>query len=92
MAYAVGCLGAFGAFTGFALPATRLRLWIVTLACGSLQARTRYGDLLTQIQINLALQEEVAHVLEQHFGLSGEERKQCIEQYADDYFARMKWT
>ncbi len=92
LAYALGHLGAFGTFTGLALPTPRLHLWMVTLACGSLQARTRYGDLLTQIQINAALQEEVIHVLEHRFGLSGEERKQCIEQYADDYFARMKWT
>jgi hypothetical protein len=35
--------------------------------------------------------ERVTQVLEHLFGLSEEECRQCIEQHADDYFARMDW-
>lgn len=91
LVYALGRMGAFGALIGFSLPVSRLHLWMVTLSCGSLQARTRYGDLLTQLQINQELKEEVAHVLEKRFGLSVEEQAACIDHYADAYFARMQW-
>ena|SRR5579859_4036181 len=91
LVYALGQLGAFGAITGFSLPVSRLHLWIVMLACGSLQARTQYGDLLTQLQINTDLQKAVAQVLEQRFGLSTEEQQGCLDQYADAYFERIEW-
>lgn len=91
LVYALGRLGAFGALAGFSFPEPRFRLWMVTLSCGSLQARHRYGDLLTQLQINEELKAEVAQVLEQRFGLSAPERAECIDRYADVYFARMEW-
>lgn len=90
LAYALGRLGAFGALTDLGLPTARLQLEMVHLACGAIQAQTRYGDLLTQLQINRTLKEEVAQVLETRFGLSAEEQTSSIEQYADEYFARME--
>lgn len=79
LVYALGQLQVFGALTGFSLPTARLHLWLVLLACGVIQARGRYGDLLTAVQINTTLQEEVMRVLAQHFGVSVSEQKECIE-------------
>ena len=62
---------------------------MILLSCGFLRARTRYGELLTQIQINLKLQQEVAYILEQRFGLTFEERTESIDRFAEDYYARM---
>lgn len=59
---ALGCLEAFGVLTPVTLPKECQQQWMVRLACGSLKARQRYGDLLTQIQINEALNREIAHV------------------------------
>lgn len=91
IAYALGRFHSFGALTGVSLPGARLHFTMVTLACGSLQARTRYGDVLTQLQINQTLQDEVAQVLEVRFGLSTQEQRHYIDSYADEYFARMEW-
>lgn len=88
--YALGRVGAFGGLTGLTFSPSRLHLWMVVLCCGSLQARARYGDLLTQIQINQELKDEVAHVLQQRFGLSTNEQKEYIDQYTDEYFVRME--
>ena len=92
LVYSLGELSSFGALTGLSLPSIRLHLWMVTLTCGSLQARTRYGDLLTQLQMNQTLQQEVAQVLEQQFGLMAHEQSHYIDSYADAYFARMEWS
>jgi hypothetical protein len=86
--YALGRLEAFGVLTHLTLPKERQQLWMVLLACGSLQARQHYGDLLTQIQINQTLKMEVAQALERRFGLTANERGESIEGYADAYFAR----
>lgn len=86
LAYALGHLEAFGALTNLVLPTSHLHRWTVTLICGSLQARQRYGDLLTQIQINTTLKEEIARVLERRFGLLADERAAYIDSYADAYF------
>ncbi|HEU5377848.1 MAG TPA: hypothetical protein VFV38_20685 [Ktedonobacteraceae bacterium] len=51
-----------------------------------LQARQRYGDLFTQIQINETLKAEIAQVLAQRFGLPANEQAEWIERYADAYF------
>lgn len=59
------------------------------MSCGTLQAH--YGDLLTQMQINQDLKDKVTQVLEERFGLSKEEQTECIDNYADNYFARMEW-
>ncbi len=91
LVYALGQLRVFGALTGFSLPTARLHLWFVLLACGAIQVRDHYGDLLTAVQINTTLQEEIMRVLAQHFGLSVSEQKECIERFADLYFARMEW-
>jgi len=61
---------------------------MVLVSCGSLQARLQWGDLLTQLQLNARVKEEVGGVLEIRFGLSQEERTSAIEQYANEYFAR----
>jgi hypothetical protein len=90
LVYALGQLGAFGVLSDISFPSAPLHLWIVTLACGSLQARTHYGDVLTQIQINQTLKDAVAQVLEQRFGLSTKEQVEYIDQYVDEYFARME--
>ncbi len=89
--YALGRLEAFGALVGFSLPAPRLQLWIVLLACGSLQAQSRYGDLLTQMQINETLKKEIAQVLEQRFGVPAEKQAAYIDSYAQTYFDRRAW-
>jgi hypothetical protein len=91
LVYALGQLEAFGALTGLPLPSSRLHLWMVMLSCGFLRARTRYGDLLTQVQINVALQGEITRILEQRFGLSRQEQEDYIDSYADGYFSRMEW-
>jgi len=88
LCYALGQLGAYGALTSLPLPAARLRLGMVLVSCGSLQARLQWGDLLTQLQLNARVKEEVGGVLEIRFGLSQEERTSAIEQYANEYFAR----
>lgn len=90
LVYALGRLEAFGALTGLDIPAARLRLWMITLACGTLQARVRYGDILTQIQIQQKLKDEVALLLQQRFGLSVKEQQEYIDSYPDTYFARME--
>ena len=58
------------------------------LACGSLQAQSRYGDLLTQVQINETLREEIAQVLEQRFGVPAEKQTDYIDSYAQTFFDR----
>ncbi len=92
LVYALGRLEAFGAFVGFSLPVPRLQFWVVMLACGSLQARSRYGDLLSQVQINEILKEEIAQVLEQRFGVPVEKQKAYIDSYAQTYFDRRSWV
>lgn len=90
LVYALGRLGTFGALTGLDIPKARIRLWMITLVCGTLQARVRYGDILTQIQIQQELKDEVALVLQQRFGLSAKEQLAYIDSYSDEYFARME--
>jgi hypothetical protein len=90
--YALGQLEAFGALAGFSVPESRQWFWIVTLVCGSLQARSRYGDLLTEIQTNETLKEEIAQVLEQRFGAPAEKRATSIDSYAQTYFGRRAWV
>ncbi len=92
LVYALGRLEAFGALVGFSLPVPRLQLWVVLLACGSLQARSRYGNLLTQVQINQTLREEIARVLEQRFGVPPEQQTAYIDSYAQTYFDRTGWV
>lgn len=92
LVYALGRLEAFGVLTGFSLPLPRLQFWMVLLACGSLQARSRYGDLLTQVQINETLKGEIAQVLEQRFGVLGKEQRASIDSYAQTYFDRRAWV
>jgi len=85
-AYAPGQLEAFGALTTLVLTTSHLHRWTVTVVYGSLQAHQRSGDLLTQVQINLTLKEEIAGVLERRFGLSATERAASINGYADASF------
>jgi hypothetical protein len=92
LVYALGRLEAFGALVGFSLPAPRLQFWIVILACGSLQAQSRYGDLLTQVQINETLKEEIAQVLERRFGVPVGKQTAYIDSYAQTYFDRRAWV
>jgi hypothetical protein len=92
LVYALGRLEAFGALIGFSLPAPRLQFWVVLLACGSLQAQSRYGDLLKQVQINATLKEEIAQMLEQRFGVPPEKQAAYIDSYAQTYFDRSVWV
>lgn len=87
LTYALGSLEVFGALTNIILPIAHLHRWTVTLVCGSLQARQRHGDLLSQIQTNDALKSDIAQVLHRRFGLSETEQKAFIDGYADAYFA-----
>jgi hypothetical protein len=86
LAYALGRLEAFGALTNIVLPTSHLHRWVVTLICGSLQARERFGDLLTQVQVNTTLKEEIAQILERRFGLSANEQTAFLDGYADAHF------
>ena len=90
LVYVLGRLGTFGAFSGLTFSPSRLHFWIIVLCCGSLQARARYGDVLTQIQINQELKDEVASTLQHRFGLSTKEQEEYINSYTDEYFARME--
>jgi hypothetical protein len=90
LVYALGREGAFGAFSRLTVSPSRLHFWVVILCCGSLQARTRYGDVLTQLQINQELKDEVASTLQHRFGLSMNEQEEYIESYTDECFARME--
>jgi hypothetical protein len=92
LVYALGRLESFGALVGFSVPLPRLQFWVVILSCGSLQARSRYGDLLTQVQINETLKEEIAQVLEQRFGVPAGKRTAYIDSYAQTYFDRRAWV
>lgn len=92
LVYALGRLEAFGILAGFSLPAPRLQFWMILLACGSLQARSRYGDLLTHVQINETLKGEIAQVLEQRFGIPDKEQQAYIDSYAQTYFDRRAWV
>jgi hypothetical protein len=58
----------------------------------ALQAQSRYGDLLTQVQINELLKKEIAQVLEQRFGVSAEGQTASIDSYAQTYFDRRAWV
>lgn len=86
LVYALGRLEAFGVLGDLALPPDRWQAWTILLACGSLQARQRYGDLPTQVQINEALKKEITQVLEQRFGLSADEQAACLDQYVEVQF------
>lgn len=86
LTYALGRLEAFGALTNLVLPASHFHRWTVTLTCGSLKARQRYGDLLTQVQINPTLREEIARELGRRFGLTAVEQEAYLDGYADAYF------
>lgn len=90
--YAFGRLEAFGVLAGFIFPVARLQFWLVLLAAGSLQARSRYGDLLTQLQINEPLKKEIAQVLEQRFGISSENQAAYLDAYAQTFFDRRSWV
>lgn len=92
LVYALGRLEAFGILVGFSLPVARLQFWMILLACGFLQARSRYGDLLTQVQINETLKKEIAQVLEQRFGTPAKEQRAYIDSYAQTYFDRRAWA
>ena len=92
LVYALGRLEAFGTLVGFSLPVPRLQFWVVILACGSLLAQSRYGDLLTQVQINEPLKKEIAQVLEQRFGVPAEKQASYIDSYAQTYFDRRAWV
>lgn len=89
LANALGRLEAFGALTAIELPARRLRLAMIEMALGYQRIRQRAPlSLLIIFPSRTDFQEEVAGVLERHFGLSKEERGHYIEQYVDDIFAR----
>jgi len=92
LVYALGRLEAFGALVGFTLPLQRLQFWMVLFVCGVLQAKSRYGDLLTQVQIDRTLRSEIADVLEQRFGVPPEKQTAYIDSYAQTYFDRRSWV
>jgi hypothetical protein len=92
LVYALRRLEAFGTLVGFSVPLPRLQFWVVILACGSLQAQSRYGDLLTHVQINETLKQEIAQVLEERFGVPAEKQRAYIDSYAQTYFDRRAWV
>ncbi len=75
--HALGQRGAFGSLTGLNLPLPHLKIAMMQLALGSLRPRTP-ADAFQALIGDERLQKEVARVLEQRFGLSKEEREDCI--------------
>jgi hypothetical protein len=91
LASGLGQLEAFGALIHLDLPVARLRISLIHLVLGHLQASTRYrpSELIAQMMSNKELKQEVVTVLEQRFGFSAAEGAEMIAQFIDDYFARM---
>ncbi len=90
LCYALGQRGAFGALSGLVLCGPRLRLAMIALALGSLQARERFGNVSHEMIVNRGLKQEVAQVLEQRFALSPQECLNYIEDYSSDRLWRME--
>jgi hypothetical protein len=86
LAYAMGRYGAFGALMGLNLPEYGLRLGVIYLACGYLNAKRS----LLELQTNEALQEEIAVVLTEKFGFSESESESYVKMYGDSYFIRLQ--
>jgi hypothetical protein len=91
LTYALGQRGAFGVLTGLDLPPPHRKTAMVYLALGYLQAKTRYRRIISELMLNETLQQEVAEVLAQRFGLSEEEREDCVANYYDNSGARKRY-
>ena len=89
LAYALGRRGAFGALTGLDLSLPRRRLAMVFMALGYLQVNKRQPQLSSYIFLEKEYEQEVATMLEERFGLSGEESRDCIQHYGSDFNDRL---
>jgi hypothetical protein len=89
LAYALGQREALGMLSGLDLSAPRLRLAMFCLALGYLRVGDRYPHFNIGMMFDKVIEQEVAVVLEQRFGLTEEERIECIKNYGSDYEVRM---
>jgi|SRR5579859_3934598 len=91
LAYALGQYGAVGALTGIALTTSQRRVAMNYLALGILRAKERYTtDIGLAMITNKNLQQEVAKVLEQQFGLTEHERQDTIKNFWKDHRRRIE--
>ena len=81
LAYALGQRGALGVLTGLDLPPPHRKTALVCLALGHLQAKEHYKDFASEMIDNDTLQQKVAAVLGQRFGLPDEEQQDCVTNY-----------
>jgi hypothetical protein len=92
--YALGRRGALAALHGVKLTASRQRLAMIYLALGSLRADERVTDpldneLLIRGSLTRGLEAEVAAMLSEHFALTEQEARSCVDSYYQDYQTRM---
>jgi hypothetical protein len=88
LAYALGQRGVFGAFTGLDLSPLSCRLTMIHIAQGYLRVFQRHESLSRRLFPTPELQQEIAAVLEERFGLTPEESIDCVKHYSSDYFQR----
>lgn len=93
--YALGRRGALAALHGVKLTASRRCLAMIYLALGYLRADERVADphrnaLLIRGSLTPDLKAEVAVVLSEHFALSEQEARACVNSYGRDYLTRRK--
>jgi hypothetical protein len=92
LAYLLGMHGDFDALTGLELPPAHQQTAMVAMVLGHLRVRPERGDSLLGLVIgDTVLQEEVARVLEQRFGLTTEEQMACIHNLYDNEHARHEY-
>ena len=92
LAFALGCLGAFGVLMQLEFPASRLRIALIHLILGHLSASKGYSyrDFPWQLWLDTALREDIFRVLEQQFGLSAAEGAEMLLQFSNDETARRR--
>ncbi len=95
LAYALGRLGAFAALTDLDVPLSRMRLWMVNLIMGYLNAEKICKKGVLRIIQDAPLNEELAALLrlvsallQQKMSLSQQEAASSIANYVDAYFDR----
>ncbi len=62
---------------------------MVFMALGYLQVDKRQPQLSSYICLEKEYEQEVATMLEERFGLSGEESRDCIQHYGSDFNDRL---
>ena len=87
---ALGQRGAFETLSGLDLCGPRLRLAMIALALGFLQAHEPFENVFHKMSGNKELEQEAARVLEQRFALSSQESLNYLKNYSIDWLWRME--